>query len=165
MSLPPLWRYTAVGTGGGDGGFNQAGPLVHPPRSQVTLAQPSGSIWSGQCSQQCLPRQPHAPAQTLPHLPAGVRPGVCSPHQARKRGHCTPARPPPPPLLLSAWHCDQARPLLDSLCPGLALLQGKASSLSATSHLSDHLDLTALPGPAQGRHLRKLSLIPLSPAG
>lgn len=41
------------------------------------------------------------------HLPAGARPGVHSPT----------GQTLPPPLQLSAWHRDQPRPRLDSLCP------------------------------------------------
>ena len=118
---------------------------VHPPLSQVALEQSSGSEQSGQCSQQVLVLPATCSGPNLVPRPTGVRLHVCSPHKIRGGGPCTAfsqLRLPSPSMLLlsaSAWSVAPELPLIPSAHFWL-------SSLRAPSHLSDHLNLTALQG-------------------
>lgn len=119
---------------------------VHPPLSQVTLEQPSGSIWSGQQSASAnpdshMPRPKTSPTSLLEQ-------GQISAHLTRLEGEVTaPYFPQPhryyqPRCLDSSPHTIPQQPVSISGSPSWR----KASSLNVPYHLSDHPNLTAFQG-------------------
>lgn len=128
-------------------------PAVHPPLSQVTLAQPSGSIWSGQRSQQVLILPATCPSPNLVPPPCWNEARRSAHPLSQKEGslHLLLSRltPPHPRLLVSAQAPGPEPPRCSS-APSVHFWLSLEESLfpDAPSHLSDHPNLTALQGHA-----------------